>query len=291
MKPAPFTYQRPTSIADAVDALSEYGDEATILAGGQSLIPTMNVRTATPDTVIDINRIEALDYVCETEDEVRIGAMTRQSTVEKSRLIAEDLPLVSAAIGHVGHKTNRNRGTFGGNVAHADPSAELPAVSLVRDASFVARSASGERLVPAAEFFLGDTTTALRTEELLTEIRMPRLPERRGWGFDEVSPREGDLAMTGVAATLDVDSGVCRDVRLGYFAVSDRPLTIPAVEADIEGEPAEEETFRAAGRVAREELDPPSDVHADSDYRARLAETLTNRVLAGAAARAGGDGS
>jgi CO/xanthine dehydrogenase FAD-binding subunit len=289
VKPAPFAYHRPTSIADAVDALTEYGDEATILAGGQSLIPTMNFRTVTPDAVIDINRIEALDYVRETDDEIRIGAMTRQSTVEEARPVAEHLPLVSAAIGHVGQRANRNRGTFGGNIAHADPSAELPAVSLVRDASFVARSAGGERLVPADQFFVGNTTTALRTEELLTEVRIQRWPEGRGWGFDEVSPREGGLAMTGVTAALDVEDGVCRDARLGCFAVSDRPLTIPAVEEGVEGAPAEEETFRAAGRVAREELDPPSDVHADGDYRAQLAETLTFRVLADAAARAGGD--
>jgi CO/xanthine dehydrogenase FAD-binding subunit len=285
VKPPRFEYHRPTSVEEAVSLLDDGGNDATVLAGGQSLIPTMNFRLASPETVVDINRLDALDFVREEDDDLVIGALTRQSTVEDSPLATDHCPLVVDALKQVGHRTNRNRGTFGGNLAHADPNAELPAIALVREMSFVVRSRDGTRTVPAADFFRGYMSTDLGPAELLVAVRIPVLADGRGWAFREESPRQGDYAMTGVAVTLDVVDGRCRDARLGYLAVSDRPVRLSDVEERLEGAPADEGTFADAAASAREEVDPPSDVHANSDYRRGLVEALTERALGRAADR------
>lgn len=285
MKPAPFQYHRPSNLDEAVDVLAEHGN-ATILAGGQSLIPMMNSRLANPEAVVDIGRVDDLAYIREDDETIAIGAMTPQATAEGSDVIAEDCPLVAEALTYLGHETIRNRGTIGGNLAHGDPTSELPAVALALDATFVVRGSDGERTVDADDFFITHMTTDIGPTELLTEVRFPKQPQDQGWSFEEVAPRKGDYALVGVAVTLQPnDGGTCGQVRLAYNAVGDRPVRIPEAEEAVRDEPANEDTFQAAGAVARENLDPPADVHASSDYRSRVAETLTTRALSRAADR------
>lgn len=288
MKPPAFDYQRPESVDEAVSALEASDGGAKVLAGGQSLIPMMNTRLASPETLIDINRITDLDYVRAEDGGVAIGALTRQSTVERSDVVAEHCPLIAEALDHVGHRPIRNRGTVGGNLAHADPTSELPAVAVALGADFTIRGAKGERTVPAAEFFVGMMTTALAPDELLTEVRFASQHPDQGWAFEETAPRKGDWATVGLAALLEVEDGACRDVRLAYTAVDERPLRAEAAEDAVDGEPPAAEAFAAAGRAAREALDPPSDFQASSTYRERLIEALTERALRRAADRAGG---
>ncbi|MFB6130415.1 MAG: xanthine dehydrogenase family protein subunit M [Salinigranum sp.] len=290
MKPAPFTYDRPASVDEAVDALAASDGDAKLLAGGQSLIPMMNTRLAAPESIVDINGLSELDYVEERDGAIAIGALTRQATVESSDLVADKAPLVAEALTHVGHQTIRHRGTVGGNLAHSDPTSELPAVARALDAEFRIRGSDGERTVSAEEFFVGYMTTDVGPDELLTEVRFPVQPEGQGWAFTEMAPREGDYALVGVAATLDVDGGTCESAALAYTAVSDRPIRVPEAEAAIEGEPLGEDTFETVGAVARDHVDPPSDVHGSTEYRKHLVESLTRRALTEAADRAeGGD--
>lgn len=288
MKPAPFDYHQPETVDAAVDALTENGD-ATILAGGQSLIPMMNSRLATPDVVVDINGLSDLEYIREEDGTLAIGALTRQATAEQSDVVAEHCPLMAEALAYVGHKPIRHRGTIGGNLAHSGPTSELPAVARVLDAEFVVRGRDGERHVPAEDFFVGYMTTDVGDDELLTEIRIPPWPTGHGWSFEETAPRKGDYAIVGVAATLRVVDGTCEEARLAYTAVSDGPVRVPEAEDAVVGEAADEDTFTAAGSVAREEIDPPADVHGSTAYRENLVETLTVRALGRATERSGGD--
>lgn len=284
VKPRPFRYHRPSNVDEAVDILAD--DDATVLAGGQSLIPMMNTRLADPGTVVDIGRIDELEYIREDEETVAIGAMTPQATAEDSDVIAEHCPLVAEALTYLGHETIRNRGTIGGNLAHGDPTSELPAVALARDATFVVQDSGDERTVDADDFFISHMTTDIGPTELLTEVRFPKWPQDQGWSFEEIAPRKGDYALVGVAATLQIDDGdTCEEVRLAYTAVDHCPVRIPAAEEAVRGEPADEDTFWEAGAIARENLDPPSDVHASSEYRSRVAGTLTTRALSQAVDR------
>lgn len=287
MKPAPFQYQRPSNVDEAVDALAEH-DDATILAGGQSLIPMMNSRLANPEIVVDISHVDELEYIREEGDTIAIGAMTPQAAAEESGVVTEHCPLVMEALTHLGHETIRHRGTIGGNLAHGDPTSELPAVALARDASFVVQGPDGERTVDADDFFITHMTTDIGPAELLTEVRFPKWPKGHGWSFKEVAPRKGDYALVGVAAKLQADGRICQHARLAYTAVDHRPVRVPEAEDAVVGEPVDEMTFQEAGRIARENLDPPSDVHASSDYRSRVAETLTKRALEQAADRTEG---
>mgnify|MGYP006291223699 CR=1 FL=1 len=283
MKPASFDYQQPDTIDEAVDALANGQGQTTLLAGGQSLIPTMNARLAAPDTVVDINGLDQLDYVREGNGKVAIGALTRQSTAENSEIVAEKCPLLAEALTHVGHKPIRHRGTIGGNLAHADPNSELTVVSLVRDAIFEIQSPDGDRTIPAEDFFIGHMTTDMGPEELLTEVRFPVWPDGYGWAFEEMAPRKGDYAIAGVAAMLEIENGVCTDGRLGYTAVSDRPLRVPEAEEALIDQPPTEDTFVGVGETARTQIDPPSDFHGSSGYRKNLVKSLTDRALTRAA--------
>lgn len=286
MKPPAFKYERPTSVDAALEALSAHED-AKILAGGQSMIPMMNFRMAKPGTIVDINQLESLDHVREEDGEIAIGSLTRQATVEDSELAQEHCPLTVEALGYIGHKTIRHRGTFGGNLTHADPTSELPAVVVARDATFVIRGESGKREVPAEEFFQGYMNTDLGPTELLVELRYPKIADGTGWSFREEAPRKGDYATAGVAALVDVSDGVCTDVQLVYTAVGDGPTLVPEAEDAVQGEPPTEDTFEEAGDIAREELDPPSDLHGSSEYRSDIAATLTRRALDEAASKSG----
>jgi CO/xanthine dehydrogenase FAD-binding subunit len=287
VKPAPFQYIRPESTDEAVEALEEH-DDPTLLAGGQSLIATMNGRLATPETMVDISYVDDLDYIRTENGTISIGALTTQSTAESSEAVIEHCPLVAEALSNVGHETIRNKGTIGGNLAHADPTSELPSVALLKGATFVLRGPDGERVVDAEDFFLGHLTTDVRSDEMLTEIRFPTLPDGHGWSFQEVAPVEGGYPIVGVAATLATDGEACQHPRIAYTAVSDRPLRVPDVETEVEGQPAEDDSFEAAAEIAREAVNPPSDVHGSSDYRRRLVKRLTRDALEQSAERAEG---
>ena len=279
MKPAPFQYVRPSSVDDALAALARYRDDAKVLAGGQSLIALMNLRLIKPAVLVDINRLSEIAYVRQENGTLAIGALTRQSAVESSDLIARQCPLMAEAIRFVAHRPIRNRGTVGGNLAHADPTSELPAVAVALGATFVARSGDGRRTIPASDFFVAPLSTALASNELLTEVGIPIWPPGQGWSFMEVSPRAGDYALVGVAATLQVEDGVCQAARLVYSGVGPRATRVGPAEQTLVGRPANEAMFREAGEVAAGQVDPSSDFHATADYRRDLVRVLTRRAL------------
>ena len=288
MKPAPFLYFRPATVEEAVALLAEHGDEAKPLAGGQSLIPAMNFRLARPGALVDLNWIAELSYVRSQRDGLVIGAMTRQRTVERSEEARRVAPLVSEAMPFVAHPQIRNRGTVGGSIAHADPAAELPAVMLALEARFRARSHAGERSIPAGEFFKGALETALGPDELLVEIALSRRPPRSGHAFMEVARRHGDYALVGVAAVVTLDpGGRCGAARIALVSVGDGPALATRAAALLVGaEPTAAAIRAAADAAARQDIDPPADIHASAAYRRHLTAVLTRRALARAFERA-----
>jgi carbon-monoxide dehydrogenase medium subunit len=290
VKPAQFEYLAPTSVQDAIDALSEGGDDVKILAGGQSLVPLMNMRLARPRTVVDINRIGELAYIREHDGGLAIGALTRQRAAEKSDLLRARAPLMHEAIGYIGHIAIRTRGTIGGSIAHADPAGELPAVVTALDAELVVRGPGGERTVRPEEFFLTYLTTVLGPDELLTEVRLPAWPAAAGWSFREVSRRHGDYALVGVACTVRLaEDGSCSDARLVLTGVGGAPYVSRAGQDAVRGErpsPALLEHVQEA--VSSDEgLEPESDIHASALYRKEVAGVMAKRALAAAIERAG----
>lgn len=272
MKPARFAYTRPTTLDEAVGLLAEHGDDAKILAGGQSLVPMMNFRLAAPGVVVDVGAVEELRGIGETGGRVVIRAGTRQRAVETSPSVAGACPILPAALAHVGHLQIRERGTFGGSLAHADPAAELAAVALALEAELVLRSARGERSISAGEFFLGPYTTALEADEILVEVRLPSLAGAR-WAFDEIARRRGDFALAGVCAVARNGS-----VALSAFGVAATPTRLHAAEAALGGAESGE-AVEAAARAASEEIDPIADVHADARLRRLLLGELVRRTL------------
>lgn len=281
MKPPAFDYVRPATVDEALALRDRHGDDAVFLAGGQSLMPSMNFRLAAPGIVIDLNGIAALAGVeAHADGSLVAGAMTRHRFFETSPLIAERLPLLSRAMASVAHVAVRNRGTIGGSLCHADPSAEWPALCIACDASIVLQSSAGSRRVAADEFSLGVFTTAIAAGELLTAVAFPPWPKRRGWGFEEVSRRLGDFALVGIACVVDLDaSGCCADARLVVFGAGDRPvLASRAVEA-LRGCRVDDGALRTAAARARADVACRSDHHASAGYRSRLVEALTHRAL------------
>jgi carbon-monoxide dehydrogenase medium subunit len=295
MKPAPFKYYAPTTTQEALALLAQHGYDAKVLAGGQSLIPTMNFRLAQPSVLVDLNHIPELFYIEPDRKTggVLVGAMTRESQVEHDPLIAERAPLVHETMPHIAHPQIRNRGTFGGCLAHADPAAELPAVGLALNARFRVRSQTGERWIPANEFFIGFFTTALQPDELLVEVALPPVPDsanrRSGWSFQEVARRHGDYALVGVATlvTLD-DRGGCEQARLVFLSVGDGPVEAKQAAETLRGQAPTREAIRAAAETAASaDVDPSGDIHATADYRRHLVRVLTRRSLEQAFERAG----
>jgi aerobic carbon-monoxide dehydrogenase medium subunit len=285
VKPAPFEYHDPRTVDDAVALLARYGDDAKILAGGQSLLPMLNLRLARPAAVVDVNRVAGLDSIAESGGGVRVGALVRQRAFE--RWAATRLPLAAAGLAHVGHAPIRNRGTVAGSIAHADPASELPALLLCLDGAVVARSAAGEREIAAADFFQGPLMTAARADELVIETRWSLPPAGAGWGFHEVARRHGDFALVGVAAVLSVRAGLVERARLALFGAGATPIRARGAEAALTGQRLSPAAIAAAASAAAAEIDPDSDLHATATYRRRVAGTLTTRALADAAARAG----
>ena len=285
MKPPPFEYLRPADLDSVLSALAHESEATKILAGGQSLVPMMNLRIVAPKRVVDINRVPGLDRIGIDGDHLVIGALARHTDVMASPIVRQYAPVVIAAYRHVAHRPIRNRGTIGGNLAHADPASELPAVMLALDAEIVLRSRTGERRVPAGGFFLGIFETAARADELLTEIRIPLASGSRRWGFEEMSQRQGDFALVALAATFDVDGGRCAHTHLGYAGVAEHALRIAAAEAALNGENPHEAAFEEVAEKAAEAVNPPEDVHADAAYRRDLVRALTRRALSAAARR------
>ncbi len=293
MKPAPFAYHRPETVDDGLALLAAHGAEAKPLAGGQSLIPAMNFRLARPAVLVDLNRIAALAYVREETDGTRIGAMTRQRTVERDPLVGRRAPLLAEALPHVAHAQIRNRGTLGGSVAHADPAGEIPAVLLALGASFVLRGPGGSRTVPAERFFTGLFETALAPGELLVEIVIPAMRARTGWAFVEVARRHGDYALAGVAATVTLDdAGRCREARIALLGVGAGPVLARRAARELAGElPSDKRLREAAGAASAKDIDPPGDIHASSAYRRQLVAVLTRRALTTAFERGAASGA
>lgn len=284
MKPAPFVYHAPTSTDEALALLAEHGYDAKLLAGGQSLVPTMNFRLAQPAILIDLNRIHDLFYIREgasAGEGLAVGAMTRQRTIERSAAVVRHAPLLHTAMPWIAHVQIRNRGTLGGSLAHADPAAELPAVTVALDARFRIRSHTGERWAEAGDFYIGLFTTDLAPDEMLVEVQFPPLAPRTGCAFDEFARRAGDYAIAGCAATVTLDaSGVCTAARLVYLSVGEGPVRALSAELALVGEvPTPAHLAEAARAAATNDIDPLGDIHASAAYRRHLAEVLGRRAL------------
>jgi len=281
MKPAPFRYARAGSLAEATALLAAEPGEAKLLAGGQSLVPLLNMRLARPAVLVDLNGVRELRGITPSPDGgLRIGALTRHTELATSAAVRERAPLLAEAARHVGHAAIRNRGTLGGSVAHADPAAELPAALVALDARLRVTGPRGARVIAAALFFRGLLATALETDEILTEVLVPTAEP--GWGFVEIARRPGDFALAGVAAILRVAPGApsrCEQVRLVGFGVGDRPLRLTGAERLLTGSALEPESAARAGAAAGADCDPPGDVHGSAEYRRHLATVLTERAL------------
>jgi carbon-monoxide dehydrogenase medium subunit len=280
MKPAPFAYHRPASLAETFDLLAHYGEEGRLLAGGQSLVAALNMRLATPSALIDMNRLPGLDAIRLAPEGLRIGALARQQAVEHDPLVATHAPLIAAALPHVGHPAIRAQGTVGGSLALADPAAELPACVVALDAVIRTASRAGPREHRAAEFFRGVYTTALGPGEVVTEIVVP--PIEAGWrsSFAELARRRGDFALTGLAAHARVQDGAIGEVRLVYFGVGVTPVRARRAEAELAGRRPDAARVAAATAALDADLDPPGDVQASAELRRQLARVLLTRSVA-----------
>ncbi len=287
MKPAPFRYVAPRSVDEAVAVLAEHGDEAKILAGGQSLVPLLAMRLARPAVIVDINGIRSLAYIRRKEERLHVGALTRQRAVERSPLARRWAPLLWEAIRFVGHPQIRTRGTIGGSIAHADPSAELPAVAAALDGEVVVRRPEGERTVAASDFFTGYLTTALGPADLLTEVRFTLPAPPAGAAFLEVARRHGDFAIVGAAAVLRRSDGGVADARLVFVGVGPGPVRAVDAERSLQGSPGSTKGFAEAARLAAERLDPDDDIHASAAYRREVAAVMARRALEAAWQRSG----
>ncbi len=287
MKPAPFEYHDPRSLSEVVELLARLGEGARMLAGGQSLVPMMNMRLARPSHLIDLNWVGELSYLRVENGELCIGAMTRQRELEQSKAAAEGWPLLREATGYIGHVQIRNRGTVGGSLAHAYPSAELPVAMTALEAVFVLRSDKGERRVRAEDFFVDTMTTNLEPNEILVEVRMPQLPPRMGWAFQEVSRRYGDFALAGAAGLVTLDQeGKIRQCRLAF--AGPKPVRPDKVEERLVGERPTDQLFREVAKLGTEGLELTTDVHAGEEYRRAVSGVLGYRVLKQAVERATG---
>ena len=287
MKPPKFDYHAPASVDEALSLLARYGGDAKILAGGQSLVPLLNFRLSRPAALIDLNRIPSLAYIRSENGEVRFGAMTRQRTIEFSPVVAERVPLLTEATRWVGHLPIRSRGTIGGSIAHADPSAEYPAVLRALEGSVVARGPKGERTVAAGELFQSYLTTSLAPEEILVEVRLPAMPAGAGYAFEELARRHGDFALVGIAAVIARDGERCTLARLATSGTGPVPIRLREAEQILERDGLGDAAIEAAGRRASELVEPDADIHASADYRRHLTGVLTTRAIKRALTKAG----
>ena len=291
MIPPPFEYYNPRSLDEALSHLAEHGYDAKILAGGQSLVPMLNFRLAQPAVLVDLNKIADLAYIqAGNSGGIQVGTMTRHAQVERDPIIAERAPLIHETMPMIATSQIRSRGTFGGSIAHADPSAELVAISVALEGKFRLRSQSGEREVPATDFFLGMFTTQLEPEEILVEASFPSLPPGTGWAIEEIARRPHDFALVGVAVvvTLHSDRRI-QNARIVFLSVGDGPVVAEKAAESLRDQAPSPELLRAAADIAAaEDIDPSNDIHASADYRRHLAKVLTRQALETAIERAKG---
>ena len=280
MKPAPFRYVAAHSVEQALALKAEHGDEARFLAGGQSLVPTMNFRLTQPAMLIDINPLTELVGLKNAGDDVRIGALTRYRTLERDPTVADRLPLIAEALPHIAHPQIRNRGTIGGNLAHADPASEMPAIVLGLGGRLRAQSVHGERWIDASDFFVGALTTALDADEMLMEVELPAAPPRSGSCFMEVSRRRGDFAMMGVACTVYLDAdGRCAQARIALCNAGDGPVFAAQASESLVGGAIDAARIADAAKLVQEEIEPGGSIHASKEFQRHLAGVLITRTL------------
>jgi CO/xanthine dehydrogenase FAD-binding subunit len=284
-----FEYHSPESVDEVLALLAEHGDEAKILAGGQSLIPLLAMRLARPEQLVDVNRVAGLSAIEERNGHVVFGATARERAAERAAVVHTRVPLLAEALPLIGHAAIRTRGTIGGTLAHADASAEIPCVVAALDGEVLVRSATGERTIAAADFFQGHFTTALADDECVVEVRIPVADPSAGYAFQEVARRHGDFALVGVAAMVSLDSrGLIADSRIALMGVADVPFRARAAEAELAGAEPTEATFAAAAQTATADLRPATDVHGSAAYRTHIAGVTVRRALTTAASRAAG---
>lgn len=291
MKPPAFEYEAPSTVEDAAQLLADGGDDAKLLAGGQSLIPLLNLRFAAPSLLVDLNGVAELAHIHDAAGELRIGALVRHSTVAGHALVAERHPLLTEALGYVAHPQIRNRGTIGGTTAHSDPAAEVPVVLLMSDARVVARSTRGQREVAVDDLFVSIFTTSLEPDEIITEVIIPDRHSEPGTitgaSFQEFARRHGDYAIGGGAAIIELDAeGVCRSARVGLLGAGMRPEESKAAAAVLENSTLTEDTVREAARVATADISPLGNVHGDVQYRRDVIREMTFRAVMTAANKA-----
>jgi carbon-monoxide dehydrogenase medium subunit len=284
MKPANFNYKRATDLKDALALLAEFGPRARVLAGGQSLMPMLNLRLAQPEIIVDIAGLTELQGIDHTSD-LRVGALVKQRDAELSPTLISVCPLVPRALRYVGHPPIRHQGTLGGSIAHADPSAELPAIMIAMDAEFVIASATNQRIVPATEFFVSAFTTTLRPDELLVQIILPIEKPRQGSAILEISRRSGDFAQAGIVIVLCASSdGALEDVRLVGFALGSTARRLRQVEATLEGTMPDESSVARAREMLDAEVGATDDIHATAGYRRHVLGVIFERALTAARA-------
>jgi CO/xanthine dehydrogenase FAD-binding subunit len=289
MKPAPFKYIAATSLEHALSLKAQHGDEAKFLAGGQSLIPTMNFRLARPALLIDINGIEGLAGIRSSAATTRIGPLTRYRAMQRDAAFATAFPLIGEALPHIAHPQIRNRGTIGGNLSHADPASELPAIMVALGARFRVQAAHHERWIEAPNFFAGALTTDLRGDEMLVEIELPPAKPRSGFCFMEIARRRGDFAIAGVAAMVTLnDRDQCSDVRLAFCGVGETPVDASSAADGLIGHAPTEGIIQDVAASVQAMIDPGGSVHATADYQRHVAGVLTERALQTACQRVRG---
>lgn len=280
MKPPKFSYLRPNNLPEALDMLAEYGDDAKIMSGGQSLIPLLNMRLSTPGYIIDIGRVEELKGIREEEDVIVIGGMTRHVDVEKSALVREKCPLLTEGITWVGHNQIRSRGTIGGSIAHADPSAELPCMLTALRGEIVIMSREEEITVSPEEFFLSYLLTSLEPNQLIKEIRFPKIKKGSGYAFEEVARRHGDFALVEVAAVVELEAdGTIADAKIALGGANSVPFIPEAVEEFLAGKMPDDSIIKEAATLQLDDLDPEGDIHGSKEYRRYLSGVLLERAL------------
>jgi CO/xanthine dehydrogenase FAD-binding subunit len=287
MKPAPFRYVAARSLEQALALKAEHGDEARFLAGGQSLVPTMNFRLTQPAMLIDINLLDELAGVRNGGDYVRIGALTRYRSLERDPMTQVKLPLIAEALPVIAHPQIRNRGTIGGNLAHADPASEMPAIVLTLGGRLRVQSVRGERWIEARDFFVGALTTALEIDEMLTEVELPAAAKDSGACFLEMSRRRGDFAIIGVACTVRLDpQGQCLEARIGLCNAGDGPVFADEASDSLIGREIGEREIAEAAALVQNAIDPGGSIHASKDFQRHIAGVLTARALSAANERA-----
>jgi aerobic carbon-monoxide dehydrogenase medium subunit len=284
MKLPPFEYACPTSISEAVALLASHDGDAKPLAGGQSLVPMLAFRVASPSLLVDLRKLAELRQIRITPDGVALGATVRWREILDDTRLATAHPLLVAAVEHVAHYQIRNRGTVGGSVAHADPAAEMPGIAVTCEAQIAVMGKAGARVIAAADFFHGPLITALKADEIITEIRLPAWPAKRRFGFQEFARRRGDFALAAAAVFYDDANGKARDAHVGVIGVGDRPLRLPSVEAVINGQKVDDALIAKAEAAASAAVDPADDIHASGAYRKALAGVMVERALQAAAA-------